>query len=460
MVLAAGAGAVLAGAAALLLLGDGADLFGGGRAGVPAGHPAAPGAAARAASAVTTGAQAAPSELTALIKDREAWVRDHPGDEASWAVLGAAYAESGRRAADPAAYPKAERALRRSLDAYPAAQGNVEAVLGMGALAQARGDFGAARRWGGKAVKLRPKHWRGQALLVDAYRGLGDQAAAGKALERLRKLHTGAAAMTRTAQVYRDKGWREDASAVAYDAVAKAATPTERAACLSRLGDLAWERGEPSEALAQYAAALRLSPRHAPALAGRARVLAALGRTGEAARDWAAALAARPDPAYALEAGELAESLGLEEAARERYDLLLDRSVEGMTHGADHALTLARYEADHGAPETAVRWLRAEWRRGHRSADVADALGWALLRAGRAQEALPYVRRATEQGRRSALFSYHRGAVERELGLEGEARRHLAEALRTNPHFSPLHAPAARRALEALGEPSTEPPLR
>jgi hypothetical protein len=42
--------------------------------------------------------------------------------------------------------------------------------------------------------------------------------------------------------------------------------------------------------------------------------------------------------------------------------------------------------------------------------------------------------------------------IERELERYGSARRHLQEALRINPYFSPLHVPAARRALRALGE--------
>uniref|UniRef100_UPI0011EC4091 tetratricopeptide repeat protein n=1 Tax=Streptomyces sp. TRM49041 TaxID=2603216 RepID=UPI0011EC4091 len=411
-----------------------------------------------AVAAADAGARASLPELAALIGDREEWLRKNPGDDASWAMLGAAYAERGVRAGDPAEYPKAELALRRSLDAYPVARGNADAALGMGTLAHARGDFKAAKRWGEAARKAKPRRWRVEALLIDAYRGLGDHAAAGKALDRLRELHTGGAAFTRAAQVYWDRGWREDAAAAAYDAAARASTTAEKAACLRRLGDLAWERGEPEEALGQYAAALRLVPADAPSLVGRARARAALGRTDEAVRDYRAALAARPLPEYALEAGELYAALGLAVDARARFDLLEARAEEASEHGVNQSLVLSRYEADHGKPGRAVAWLRAEWRRGHRSVEVADALGWALLRAGRAKEALPYARVATEQGLRSALFSYHRGEIERALGMAGEARRHLSEALRTNPHFSPLYAPQARRALAALGEPSGAPP--
>ncbi|MBZ9638504.1 hypothetical protein K8369_03585, partial [Streptomyces sp. PSKA30] len=119
-------------------------------------------------------------------------------------------------------------------------------------------------------------------------------------------------------------------------------------------------------------------------------------------------------------------------------------------------LVFGRFEADHGDPGAAVGRLRAEWRRQPGLA-VADALGWALHRAGEHEEALWFAERATNREHggevRSALYSYHRGMIERELGLDGPARRHLREALRINPYFSPLHVPVAEAALGELGEP-------
>ncbi|MEU2182562.1 tetratricopeptide repeat protein, partial [Streptomyces thermolilacinus] len=453
VVLLAGAGAVLAGG--LALLAADAPTAAGGAGGAPgaagAGAPAGlAGPAARAAAGVETGAGAALPDLAALIGDRQAWLRRHPDDAVSWAVLGTAYAEHGVRAGDPAAYPKAERALRRSLEVRPAAEGNRAAALGLGELALARGDFGTARRWAetaGRGAGTAGGGWRVQALLVDAYRGLGDDAAAGKALERLRKLRpTSGVAQARAVELYRDRGWREDAAARAHDAVALSATSVERAAALRRLGDLAWERGYAREALARYEAALRVAPGDAPSLAGRARALAALGRTGEALRVYGLALEARPLAATALEAGDLYAALGRDAEARERYALVVRLTETAASYGVSTALVRGRYEAEHGDPDRAVASLRALWRGGHRSADVADALGRALLRAGEPSRALPYARAASERGVRSALFAYHRGEVERALGRDGAARRHLEEALRINPYFSPLYAPAARRA--------------
>lgn len=256
----------------------------------------------------------------------------------------------------------------------------------------------------------------------------------------------------RAAQTFRDRGWREDADAAALDAVALAETAPDKAAALARVGDLAWERGEPDEALARFGEALTQVRDHGPSLAGRARALTALGRTDEALRDWRAALARLPLPEYVLEAGELSESLGLNGDARALYE----RLRTGTWAGGE--VTLALLDADHGNAAAAVARMRAEWARGHRSVRVADALGWALYRAGAPKEALGYATRATEEGLRSALFSYHRGEIERALEEHGPARRHLAEALRINPHFSPLLAPRAEEAVAALGEPSDELP--
>ncbi|MFB6835562.1 hypothetical protein [Streptomyces sp. NPDC056361] len=441
-VLAAGVAAVLA-ATALLYV---PELVG-------QGPPPPPGPAERATIAAHAGAQAALPDLAALIADREKWLRAHPDDDASWAELGAAYTERGTRLGDVRDYPRAERALRRSLAERPAARGNLDAQLGLGALAGARGDWKTAKEWGERVRKADPRRWTAYPVLIDAYNGLGDRKAARKAMETLEGLHAGASVRTRAAQSYRDRGWREDADAAALDAAALAETDAEKTASLARLGDLAWERGEPEEALTRYGAALRLLPGHGPSLAGRARALAALGRTDDALRDWRAALARLPLPEYLLEAGELHESLGRDGDAQALYT----RLRTGTWTGAE--TTLGLYEADHGDPAAAAVRMRAEWARGHRSLRAADALGWALHRSGSTREALGYARIATDEGLRSALFTYHRAEIERTLDLAGPARRHLAEALRINPHFSPLHAPRASTALAVLSDLPDDLPL-
>ncbi|MFE9772903.1 tetratricopeptide repeat protein [Streptomyces sp. NPDC005931] len=434
--------AVLGGVLVLLPWGRGAD------------GPPEPAPGARARAAVTAGVPAAPADLDALVEDRRRHLEEHPRDARAWAVLGAARVEQGRRLADPARYPSAEKALRTSLAVRPKA--NADALRGLAALANARRDFPAARRWGEAARKLEPKRWTTYPLLIEAYAGLGEHEAAGRMLDRLTALRSGPDVKARAAAVYRDRGWREDAAAQLADAAAGAAEPAERAAYLERAGQLAWERGDREDALRHFQEAVRIDPDQRAAQAGQGRALAALGRTTEALAAYRVALEKQPRPEYALELGELYASLGLPQAARVQYDLLRERVRVTAGHGVDEDLVLGRFEADHGDARAAVRRLEAEWSR-QPSTAVADALGWALHRTGRHQEALRFAVRATEGehggGVRSALYAFHRGMIERELGRHGAARRHLREALTINPYFSPPRVEEARAALARLGEP-------
>ncbi|THA72316.1 tetratricopeptide repeat protein [Streptomyces sp. A0958] len=415
--------------------------------------PPVPGPVSRAMTATAAGSPASLSDLTALIGDRQKWVGTHPSDSGSWAVLGTAYVEWGRRAADPAYYTRAEQALKRSLDVRPGESGNTAAWVGLASLANARHDFVTAKKWGETVRARQPKEWTVYPELIDAYNGLGDQKSAITAVEKFTALRAGVPALGRAAEMYRDRGWREDALATAQDAANRATAPAEKAACLARLGELAWERGEPKEAVAQYGAALRIDKGHHPSLAGRARALAALGRTDEALRDYQAALAKSPRPAYLLELGELYESLGLDGDSVDQYKKLRAALDLGEARGVDESLLLGRFEAAHGDADAAVELLRAEWGRGHRSAAVADALGWALHRSGDSDGALEYAERAVDTGGQNASYAYHLGMVQRALNDFGPARRHLEGALRTNPKFSPLDAPLAQEALDTLGQP-------
>ncbi|MEU2321492.1 tetratricopeptide repeat protein [Streptomyces althioticus] len=418
--------------------------------------PPAPTPQERALAAVTSGVPAALGDLEALTAEHERHLRTHPRDARAWAELGAARVEQGSRLADPRYWPRAEEALRTALEVR---KDNVPALRAMAVLANARRDHASARAWGEAARKLEPGRWTTYPPLIEASAGLGDDEEAGRLLEKLTELRSGPEVMVRAAAVYRDRGWREDAAAKLADAASAAGEPAERAAYLERAGQLAWERGDREDALRHFQEAVRTDPDQRAAQAGQGRALAALGRTTEALSAYRTALARHPRPEYALELGELYESLGMRPAAEVHYAQLRERVGLAAAHGADEELLLGRFEADHGDVEAAVRRLRAEWKR-QPSTEVADALGWALHRAGEHEDALPFAVRATEGtkggGVRSALFAYHRGMIEHSLERYGAARRHLAEALRINPWFSPLHAPRAKEALARLGEPSVQ----
>lgn len=386
--------------------------------------------------------------LTATIEQLRDRLRRIPDDPTTWADLGAAYVEQARALANPAYYPQAQGALDRSVQLQP--DGNAAALVGLGALANARHDFAAARRYGEDAVALNPASVEAYGVLADATTQLGDTTAATAAVQRMLDLRPGVASFTRASYELELHGRTDDARAAMQRALEAATGRDEMAFCHYHLGELAWGGGDLDEAEAQYARGLTAVPGDPALLQGRAKVLAARGRTDEAIEGYRLLTERVPLPQYLLEYGELLESAGRGDEAQATYRLIADQRRLDAAQGSSDDLMATQVAADHGDPAEAVRLAQAEWDRRH-SVFTADALAWALHRAGRDAEALPYAEQAAKLGRRDATTTFHRGMILAALGRTGEAIATLDEALHTNPHFSPLHAPVARQTLDALG---------
>ncbi|MFG2823328.1 tetratricopeptide repeat protein [Kitasatospora sp. NPDC048365] len=397
------------------------------------------------------GADRAPdgsSSLTRAIAADQQRLRTIPGDATGWARLGSEYVEQARITADPSYYPKAEEALHRSLQLT--SKDNVDALTGLGALANARHLFAQARDFAEQAIAMAPAHWPAYAVLADARTQLGDDTGATDAVQQLLDRRPGTASFTRAAYDLEQHGRTDDARNALQQALDGAYDPADKAFCQFQIAELDRDTGRTDDALTGYRQALRTDPAYTPALAGQARAEAALGRSSDAIRDYTAAIARVPLPQYLLELGELHESLGHRTEAAEQYRLLAAELQLATANGVVDDLTLGQYQADHGDPDEAVRLLRAEWAR-RQNVLVADALAWALHRTGADAEALTFAERAAAHGWNNALFLYHRGEIEKALGHTGEARRHLSAALAADPGFDPLQAPAARRSLDELG---------
>lgn len=387
-----------------------------------------------------------PLSVDAVVSTLQRGLRTQPADAASWAQLGSAYVEQARLNVDPTLYPKSEAALRRSLTLQP--QHNTAALTGMAGLANARHRFAEAESWADKAVADDPYAWAPYGALNDALTQLGDDARAQDAVQRMLDLHPSTAAFTRASYTLELHGRTGEAAQALQRALEDASNPADEAFCRHYLGELAFNTGHPHEALDQYRKALALDPTYTPSLAGAARAEAALGRTDQAVTDYRTAVDRVPQPQYVLEFGELLESLGRGSEARAQYGVLEAEQRLFAANGVVDDLNLGQYQADHGDPDLAVTLLTAEWKRRH-SVLVADALSWALHRAGRDAEALPLAKQANRLGWRDALLRYHRGVIEQALGDDRAARTDLAGALAANPHFSPLYAPDARTRLTA-----------
>lgn len=371
-----------------------------------------------------------------------------PQDWATWAELGLGYVQQARLTADPAYYPKADGALRRSLSIHPA--GNFLALIGQGALAAARHDFAAALDRGQRAVRIDGYSAAAQGVVADALVELGRYDQAWVAVQRMVDLRPDTGSLARASYAAELRGDVVRSRELLSDALDLAPSPADAGFALYYLGELAWNAGDVTGASARYEEGLRRSPDYLPLLAGRARVAAAQGRYRAAVAAYRALVARLPQPGYLIEYADLLAAHGDRAGAAAQYAVVRTEERLFAAQGVNVDLELALFDADHGAPARAVAEATAEYA-ARRSVAVEDALAWALHAAGRDAEALPHARAALRLGTRSALFRYHLGMIEAGLGHTGPARAALTAALRLNPHFSVLQAPRARATLGRLG---------
>jgi tetratricopeptide (TPR) repeat protein len=313
---------------------------------------------------------AAATQTSSLQRDAEslqAKLRRVPQDAAAWARLGATHVELARVTYDPQHYSRADRALTESLRLKP--DGNGEAFIGRGALANAKHEFTEAREWGQRAVSALPDSAAAQGVLVDALTQLGDDAGASVALQRMLDLRPGVASFTRAAYHFELHGRLDEARGALERALESASSPDEAAFCRLHLDRLE-------------------------------------GRTDESTETRRELVSKVPSPENLVKYGEALDKAGRTAEARTQYDLAL-RQLRAL--GGDD-LTAALVSADHGDPAEALRFAEKEWAK-RQSVFTADAMAWALHVSKRPAEALPYSDRAVALGWRDPEVLRHREAI-------------------------------------------------
>ncbi len=401
-----------------------------------------------AAPAEHTGTARAADPLGASIAKAQQRLKDVPGDWATWAALSSAYLERGRITADPTYYPKAEGAAARSLTLRQ--EGNAPAHVALGALANARHDFAAARDHARAALAVSSFNADAYGVLTDALTQLGDATGATEAVQHMLDLRPGLAAYTRASYDLELRGKVDEAADLMRRALDDATDPHDAAFCHNQLGDLAWQVGDLAGASREYAAARKADPASIGGRRGSARVAFADGRTEAALAGFAELTGRTPTPTDLLEYAELLRAAGRSAEADAQVQLAAAAHTLFTANGGVDGLTAAALALAQNQPDQAVEAARGEWAR-RQHVDVADTLAWALHRAGKDAEALPYAQKVAATGARPAGYAYHLGMIELALGQRDQARTDLTRAVRTNPAFSPVDAPAARKALADLG---------
>jgi tetratricopeptide (TPR) repeat protein len=361
------------------------------------------------------------------------------------AELAAAYLQKARETGDPSFYERADRVLERALARGPA---DPAALIEAAALAAGRHDFRGALRLARRARPLAPASLAAYPVLVDALVELGRYGAAERALQRMVDLRPSLAAYARVSYFRELHGDLRGAAGAMARAVAAGGAVRENVAHVqSLLGGLELSRGRLRAARRAFDAALAALPGYAPAAAGRARLAAVRGDLRGAIARWRRLVARLPLPEYVIALGEAELAAGRRAAARR--DLALVRAQQALLAeaGVDTDVELAIYEADHGDPRRGVTLARAAWAAAP-SVRSADALGWALTRAGRPDAGLRWARRALRLGSLDPTFRYHAGMAAVAAGRRAAGRRELRLALAHGLDAHPLQARRARSEVE------------
>jgi tetratricopeptide (TPR) repeat protein len=397
--------------------------------------------------AATRPEAAAESALNRTISSAQDKLRHSEHDPATWAVLGSAYVEQARITADPGFYGKAQGALEKSLAQQPEANG--PALIGLGALANARHDFVTAKDWGERARAVLPDTVAVYGVLADAYTQLGDSAAATGAVQRMLDLKPGLSAFTRASYDLEQHGQLDQAREALSRALDDATAPADIVFCQYYLGELAYNSGQLDDASAHYEKGLAADPQDVALRQGRAKIAFARGQVDPALAEYRDIVSRVPLPQYLQEYATLLRAAGRTDEATKQYDLLAAQEKLFAAAGVTDDLAAAMVAADRGDAAEALRRAEAEWGRRHNPL-VADAYAWALHLNGRDAEALGFADQALALGWQHAGFTFHRGMILASLGRADEAITALDQALRLNPHFSPVDAPTAQQTLQTL----------
>jgi tetratricopeptide (TPR) repeat protein len=425
---------LIAGAAALNL--RGAAVLDGPASGLP-----------RTPTSVLLGPAARSGSLEDSITALQDRLRLVPQDWQGYASLGLAYVAQARVLADPTWYPKAEGVLATSLRLH--GEGNVDAVLGLGALALARHEFRDALAHGRAAVDMSPENADAFGVVGDALIELGRYEEAFAAFQTMVDTRPDLASYARVSYARELLGDVEGAVDAMWTAFESAGSASDAAWAAHQLGELELGRGDVEAATGWFERGLDLDPDQVANLAGLARSAWVRGDARLAIERFEDVVARRPSVEDVAILGDLYAATGHPDLAEAQYAVVEAARELARSNGVNIDLEIALFDADHGDPEGALAAARAEWQR-RKSIQVADAYAWALYANGRFQDAARLSDRALSLGTRNAALLYHAAMIERALGRESVALHLMNRVLALNPRFSVLHAATAERVQSEL----------
>ena len=381
-------------------------------------------------------------------------VEADPRDYISMTLLGQTFLRQARETGDTSNLARAEAALQGALAINP----RYEPMLTyLAVLRYTQHDFVAALDLATRSYASDPRQHQALATIGDAQLELGRYDEAAATFRALAEKAPGPAADSRLSRLAWLRGQTGEALSLAQGAVEEAQRLGLQGESLAwyhfQLGELLFSGGRYDEATQQYEAAGARFPSYYLSFAGIGKARAAQGRYPEAITSYERAVAIVPHPDLLAALGDLYTLTGRTAEAAQQYETIeFIGKLEAMNEVLyNRQLVIFRANHDRLIAE-AVAAAEGEYAT-RRDIFGADALAWALYKAGRYDEAATYSDRALALGTRDAALRYHAGMIAARRDDPHRARQMLQEALAINPGFDPLQATVARQMLAELGTP-------
>ena len=390
------------------------------------------------------------SEREDLVAALQEHLGDNPGDVVGWHELGTVHLEAAVAADDTTEYVAARDAFGRAEELAP---GHFASQRGLAVVALGLHQFEQARDFAQSAHDARPFDPAALAALIDAEVEMGHYDVAAQRLDQLLGFRPDAAALSRASYVREllgDGKGALDAMLSARVAI-EGARGDDKARIDALVGDVYAAQGDLRRADAAYQDALSAKPDLTDAVVGRARVLAMSGQVDDAIDVLESSPAAADTELGRMLMIELYTLVGRDDDAAavnaELDDFVDDELAKGF--GLDPAVAL--HASTWGDPDRGLELARLVHQARPDNVLAADALAWALLRAGQVDEARSVVEAAVRLDTHDAALQYRAAEVFAAAGDQDQARRHLQRSRSINPHFSAGLAPAAEALSEQLG---------
>jgi tetratricopeptide (TPR) repeat protein len=371
----------------------------------------------------------------------------NPTDVTNLNRLSYAFIQKVRQTADASFGGSAEQLLNKALTIDPK---NYESLYYLALVQMSQHRFLDAKKSALSAISVEPSNSDAYGALGDATYELGQYEECAAAYQKMLDRRPSTASYSRAAyyrKLVGDISGAADLLKRAYE-LADYNDPENRAWCLFQLGNLAFGAGKLDEAEKLYSMAVEIFPNYYNALAGLAKVNAALGKIESSINYYQKAIAIVPMPEFVSALGDVLTAAGRSQEAKRQYDLVEFIGNLSKINKEIYNRQLALFYADHVEQKRNDALKMAEVELKFRK-DIYgyDAYAWCLFKTSRYGEAAESMQKALKMKTPDAMLYFHAGMISSALNRNAEARKYLQKALELNPHFHPLFAKIAQEKL-------------